>query len=129
MRSIIPSVVVALAFTAAALAEDRRVDLREGHAIVDDASGRVEFFGSDGRRTGSGRVDGTGRRTDFFSSGGVPTGYTVTDPVSGRVDFYDAGGRIMGQGRASPDGRIERLGSDGVRLPDTVIPSPPRTTK
>jgi hypothetical protein len=124
MRPFAFCIVAVLALVGSTSAQERRLDLTEGHAIVNDRSGSVDFFGADGRPTGSGRLDGTGRRIDFVGPGAAPTGYAIADPVSGRINFFDAGGRITGSGRVNPDGRVERFDSGGARLPDIVVPLP-----
>ncbi len=43
--------ILSLALALPGLSEERRTNLSEGHAMVDDDSGRVEFYGSDGRLT------------------------------------------------------------------------------
>jgi hypothetical protein len=127
-RTMLEIGVVLLWVTGPALAEDRQVELANGsHAVVDDGAGRVDFYASDGRRTGWGRLDGTGQRTEFFSPEGTPTGYAERNPVSGRLEFYDAGGRQLGWGEVTPDGRVRQFGLNGQQLPDTAVPLSGRT--
>jgi hypothetical protein len=117
-------IVAVLSLVGSTSAQERKLDVTGGYAIVNDRAGSVDFFGADGRPTGSGRVDSTGRRIDFVSPGAAPSGYAIVDPVSGRINFFDAGGRIAGSGRVDSDGRVERFDPAGARLPDIVIPLP-----
>src|SRR5262249_8690646 len=82
--------IMRLAVAVPGWSEERRINFPDGHAVVDDDSGRVEFYGSDGRLKSWGRVDGTGSRTDFFLPDGTPAGHATKNPVSGRWDMYDA---------------------------------------
>jgi hypothetical protein len=67
---------VAVMLPSPAHAQDRtRVDLssndgpREGYALVDRDSGRVDYYDKDSRRTGYGKIDDTGRAERFDTSG------------------------------------------------------------
>ena len=73
----------------AAAAQDRtRVDLfrpdgqRDGYAIIERESGRVDFFDRSSRRTGYGKVDDAGR-VERFDTHGRRVPATALPPVRG----------------------------------------------
>jgi hypothetical protein len=77
LRGILAALLLASAAPASAPAqEDRtRIDLfkpdgrREGYAIIDRKTGRVDFYDASSRRTGHGKVDDTGRIERFDLKG------------------------------------------------------------
>ena len=103
LRRLLKSGLVALAGMGAVLllgpvaADERptqtRIDLYDahsnqtGHAIIEDPSGRIEFYDRQSRRTGSGTIGPSGR-VDLFDRSGKRTGYGqvapgVPDPDTG----------------------------------------------
>lgn len=61
-------------------------------------------------------------RVDFFDTEGRRTGYAIVDSKTGRVDFYDVMSRRTGWGRLEPSGRVEWVDLNGRRQSETAIP-------
>lgn len=63
-----------------------------------------------------------GERVDFFNTEGRRTGHAIVDSNTGRVDFYDVNARRTGWGRLQPSGTVERFDLTGRRQPETAVP-------
>jgi hypothetical protein len=74
-RTIILTVLLVSLAPVAAAQERTHVDLyradgtREGYAIIDRKTGRVDYYDASSRRTGYGQVDATGRAERFDTQG------------------------------------------------------------